>query len=147
MEKMKFEVLPKMKFEAQKFFGPNPPPCYPILFVGDRWSCITHVAIAKRAFTGAVAIATIAPKGESGSGDPAIVGIYVKKEFRGKGIGTWLLQKTVEYMEKQGLVPIRVDVLNSKVLRMIKNIPSEVSNKINIVDNTMEGMLDFIMES
>ena len=76
-----------------------------------------------------------------------MVALYVQYEYRGRGIGYQLFEAAVDHMIAKGLVPVRVDVLNSKVFRMIERLPEEKRNQLCIVDSSMDGGLDAIMEA
>ena len=89
-----------------------------ILFGGDRLNCITHFVVAK-IFWKIVGIVTIAREGENKSGIPTIIAIYVKKEWRRKGIGTKLFHQTIEYMIKEKMVPIEITVFTTPVSKII----------------------------
>lgn len=115
------------------------------LLAGDRWSCVADVVVAKK--DGEIAgIATIAPKGEQLSGKPTIVAIYVSQEYRGLGIGYKLLETAIDYMLNQGLEPIHIDILNSKVSRMIARLPIEKQQKLRVADQSLGGLIDAMME-
>lgn len=92
-------------------------------------------------------IATIASKGEQLSGEPTIVAVYVVREHRHRGVGFELFNAALDYMLSNGLEPIRVDVLNSKVTRMIEKLPVGKRLKLKVEDQSMGGTLDGMMES
>lgn len=81
------------------------------------------------------------------SGTPTIVAIYVTHEFRSSGIGFELLEAAVDYMVAKELTPIRIDVMNSKVSRMIDRLSTEKRQKLSVVDSSMGGMMDAMLES
>lgn len=140
------EILPKAEVAkwVEKLHS-KPSMALGVLLAGDRWSCVTDVIVAKVSDE-IVGIATIALHGEQMSGEPTIVALYVLPEYRGRGIGFQLLEATVDYMLSKGLEPIRVDVLNSKVLRLISRLPAEKRQKLSVVDQSMGGILDAILE-
>ena len=145
--KIVFEVLPKADVTewVYSLHSAKPSMALGILLAGARWDCVTESVVAK--VNGkVVGIATIAPKGEQMSGEPTIVAIYVLHEYRGEGIGFRLFEKAIDYMLQKGLEPIRVNVLNSKVLHMINRLPVEKRQKLKVVDQSMGGRLDSIME-
>lgn len=117
-----------------------------LLLGGDRWSCVDEVTLAT-VDGEIVGIATIAPHGEEMSGTPTIVAIYVAHEFRSSSIGFELLEASVDYMLAKGLEPIRIDVMNSKVSRMIDRLPMEKRQKLSVVDSSMGGAMDAMLES
>ena len=80
------------------------------------------------------------------SGEPTIVAIYVLHEYRKKGIGSKLLEAAVDYMLQEGLEPIRIEVLNSKVLQMINRLPIEKRQKLNVMDQSISG-IDAILKT
>ena len=116
-----------------------------MLFSGDRWSCIDQVAIAKMG-SQIVGIATIAPRGEMMGGKPTIVAIYVTPEFRSRKIGTQLLEATVNHMIMEKLTPIKIEAFNSKVLRMVGCLPAETRGHIHLFDQSMNGLIDAMLD-
>ena len=114
------------------------------LLAGDRISCVDEAVIAKIGDE-IVGISTIAPKGEQMSGEPTIVATYVLHEYRGRGIGALLLEAAIDRMIERGLTPIRADILNTKVFGIIDRLPEEKRNLLKVVDMTMGGMSDFVM--
>jgi GNAT superfamily N-acetyltransferase len=79
-------------------------------------------------------IVTIAEHGETGNGIPAIVALYVKKDYRNHGIGFNLLNAAIDYMVKHKMTPIRIDILNPKVIRMVEKLPDEKKAYLDIKD-------------
>ena len=116
-----------------------------LLLGGDRWLCVDEVALAT-VDDMIVGIATIAPEGEMRDGEPTIVAIYVLHEHRASGVGYELLEATVDYMLSKGLAPIRIDAMNSKVSRMINRLPAEKRQKLSVVDQSMGGAMDAMLE-
>lgn len=116
-----------------------------LLLGGDRWLCVDEVALATVDHA-VVGIATIAPEGEMRDGEPTIVAIYVLHEHRASGVGYELLEATVDYMLSKGLEPIRIDAMNSKVSRMVDRLPAEKRQKISVVDQSMGGAMDAMLE-
>ncbi|MBT9174137.1 MAG: hypothetical protein DDT21_02548 [Syntrophomonadaceae bacterium] len=147
MEMTEIQVLPKADVAewVHKLHTMRPSMALGTLLAGDRWACVTEVVVAKVEGE-IVGIATIAPKGEQMSGEPTIVAIYVSHEHRGRGIGYQLLEAAVDYMLSKGLEPIRLDVLNSKMWRLIARLPAEKRQKLNVVDLSMGGIIDAVME-
>lgn len=116
------------------------------LLSGDRWSCVDKVALAiiNQEIVG---LATMAFQGEQMDGRPTIVAIYVQAEYRASGIGYQLLETAIDYMASKKMEPIHVDVLNTKVSRMISRLPAAKQQKLNVFDQTMGGMLDAVLEA
>ena len=92
-----------------------------------------------------VGIVTISNEGESYNNQPSIVGLYVSHEFGNEGLGFKLFKKAVEFMIENDLVPIRVDVLNSKVFKIIDKLPQSHKDLI-VATNFGSGMFDVIMD-
>jgi len=111
-----------------------------LLLSGDRLFCCDEGVIAEQE-SKLIGVATIAPKGEGMSGQPTIVGLYVVPEYRGRGIGSRILQRAVERCIERGFNKIRMDVMSSKAMKIIEKLPDELKNKIdihylgNIMDN------------
>lgn len=141
---MEIRIVPKA--EAAEWVHSLPPSAaVGMLLAGDRWSCIETTVVAKFEDK-IVGIATVAPNGEEMNGEPTVVTIYVLHEYRASGVGYQLLEAAVDYMLSKGLEPIRVDAINSKVLRIIDRLPIEKRQKLNAVDQSMGGMMDAILE-
>jgi len=117
----------------------------PILLGGTRWDCVEEAVLAM--INGkTVGIATIAPQGEENSGQPTIVAIYVLPEHRHNQLGYKLLEAAVDQMIAKNLVPIRLDVLNSKVMKMINRLPEEKRNQLKIHNCSGGNFLDKILD-
>lgn len=104
-----------------------------LLFAGDRISCCDE-AIALKRGNQVIGMATIAPKGEDLSGTPTVVGIFVQPEYRQKGFGTMIFQKTLERCFERGFSKIRIDVLSKQVMKMINKLPPEIKEKLAVYD-------------
>ena len=143
-----FEYLPKADVEGwvHSLHSTRPSMALGVLLAGDRCECITETVVAKINNT-IVGIATIAPEGEQLSGEPTIVALYVLPEYRQKGIGFQLLEAAIDHMIKKGIAPIRIDVLHSKVLKMVNRLPTEKRQKLNVVDQSMGGVLDSVLDT
>lgn len=66
-----------------------------ILFAGDRWQHVAHVARAVSDQALSVGMATLAPCDEMGAGGPHIIGVYVLPAYRRQGIGRRLIAALV----------------------------------------------------
>ena len=117
------------------------------LFGGDRWSCVTEVVTVENEDGEIIGIATIAAKGEQMSGQPTLIGLYVLPPFRSSGAGFALLEAAVDQMLATGLTPIRLDILNSKIFNMINRLPAEKQEQLKIIDQSMGGLIDAVMET
>jgi GNAT superfamily N-acetyltransferase len=122
------------KSEASKWVSTLPPSlAVGVLLSGDRWLCVDHVLVAK-VDNNIAGIVTIAEHGETGNGTPAIVALYVRKDYRNHGIGFNLLNSAVDYMIKYKMTPIRMDILNPKVIKLIEKLPEEKRACLDIKD-------------
>ncbi|OGD56781.1 hypothetical protein A2V71_01515 [Candidatus Berkelbacteria bacterium RBG_13_40_8] len=101
------------------------------LFVGDRLSVIDE-SVAIKVDGKIVGIATIAPQGEMMSGVPTIVGIYVLPEFRRQGLGKILLLSAIERCQERGFPKVRIDVLSSALMSLIKSLPQEKKEYLEV---------------
>lgn len=117
-----------------------------LLLGGDRWLCIDEVIVATTIDGTFAGIATLSPRGEDDSGHPTIVALYVPKAQRGQRVGSKLQEAAIDRMVERGLVPVRIDTLNSKVLRIIQRLPAEKQSKLIVVDQSMGGTMDFVLE-
>ena len=79
------------------------------------------------------------------SGNPTIVALYVLKEYRSEGVGTKLLEAAIDHMITEEMFPIRIDATNSKVTRMVKRLPAEKQEYIDLYDFSNE-IIDKTME-
>ena len=110
----------------------NPHPVVGFLLSGDRLLCVTEaVGIEKEREI--IGIATIAKEGELLSGDPTLVALYVKPEHRQKGYGKKLLKEAISYAKKK-FPYLRVDILSSKVKKMIQSLSEEDKKFLKIFD-------------
>ncbi len=81
-----------------------------ILFGGDRWHCVEHVAVAMQD-NEPVGMATLSPHDEMSAGGPHVIGIWVHPEYRRQGIATEMLKILVEESQRRyGTVPTVVPV-------------------------------------
>ena len=112
-----------------------------ILFAGDRLSCVDE-AVGLEVDDEVVGVATIAPEGEQLSGEPTIVAIYVRSEFRKRGLGRTLLMVAIDRCRERGLVPVRMDALTTPALRAAENMPEDYRQDLRLVDASSEGTLD-----
>lgn len=99
-------------------------PAIGCLFGGDRFSCIDE-AVALEVDGEIVGLATIAPRGEERSGQPTIVGLYVRHQFRGNGYSYRILMATIDRMRERGLAkPYRADATSSPGFRACQGLPA-----------------------
>lgn len=106
-------------FESPMFAG--------VLFGGDRFSCIDWGLVAKEDEE-TVGIATVSLLGEFGcGGGPTIVGLYVKKDWRNKGIGKLLLTSAIDELSR-----VRVDIVTQEGLRVVNSLPQSYKDKLEI---------------
>jgi len=112
----------------------NPHPVVGFLLSGDRVSCISEgLGIEKEGEI--IGIATIAKEGELLSGDPTLVALYIKPEHRQKGYGKKLLKEAIRYAKAKKKFPyLRVDILSSKVKKMIQSLSEEDKKFLKIFD-------------
>lgn len=71
-----------------------------ILFAGDRWQHVAHVARAVSDHI-SVGMATLAPCDEMGAGGPHIIGVYVLPAYRRQGIGRRLIAALVAKSQQE----------------------------------------------
>ena len=127
----KIVVLSKEEIiEFVKNLHPNP--VVGVLLAGDRLLCVTE-AVGIEIEGKMIGIATIAEEGELYSGDPTLVALYIKPEHRQKGYGKKLLKEAISYAKKK-FPYLRVDILSSKVKKMIQSLPEEDKKFLKIFD-------------
>lgn len=118
-----------------------------LLLGGQRWACCTHAALATIGGN-PVGIATISPRGESNTGEPTVVGMYVLREHRREGIGAKLLAAAVRWL--RDLVPgqpVRLDILHSAVWLMVERLPPELRELVDATDQMPGGVMDAALEA
>ena len=102
-------TLPRNSFETQ------------ILVVGIRNEKIIGIAIIE--------------KGKIFFGEPTLLTIYIKPEHRRKGYGKKLLKEAISYAKAKKKFPyLRVDILSSKVKKMIESLSEEDKKFLKIFD-------------
>ena len=112
-----------------------------ILFGGDRWSCVTDLAIAQNGDEKTIGLATFAKNGEQGDGIPCIVGILVHPDERGKGYGTILLEAACQMgLEQIGEGQLRIDIMSKAMQKIVKKLPDDIQNRLDIIEH------DFLMD-
>lgn len=115
------------------------------LFGGDRFSCIDE-AVCLEVDGEIVGLATIAPRGEELSGQPTIVGLYVRHQFRGNGYSYRIMMAAIDRMRERGLTkPFRADATSSPGFRACQGLPEDYKADLEIHDMSMGGMLDMVM--
>lgn len=124
--------------EIRKLYE-KPNPAIFILLGGDRIACCDEGVIMQEGDS-LVGVATIAPYGEENSGQPTIVGLYVVPEYRSKGYGKQILQKAIERCLERGFEKIRMDVMSSDATEIIKKLPKEIQEKLDV--RYMGNMMD-----
>jgi len=128
------EVVPRdILVEKIKKLHEKPNMAIGILLAGDRLSCCDEGVIMQER-ENLIGVATIAPKGEQMSGQPTIVALYVAPEYRSKGYGSRILQKAVERCLERGFENIRMDVMSSNATKIIKKMPEEIQEKLDVHD-------------
>lgn len=129
-----------MKEKLKKIF-PTPTLTQATLFGGDRYSCCDdYVTVEENGEP--VGIATIAPEGEQMSGTPTIVGVYVKQEFRGRGLGKELLFRAIERCLERGFIKVRIDCLTTAMFVVATKLKKEYQEyeknfELQVVDMVM----------
>ncbi len=93
-------------------------------------------------FIGAV---TISPEGEMRNGNPAIIALFVRKEYRMKGNGTKLLECAIKRMIDRGLTPVNVSALSKGAKKVIEKLPEDLKSVLKISDQSAYG--DYIFRS
>jgi len=117
----------------------NPPevmPFLPLLFGGDRYHCVDEAVVLLVGGVKPVAIATIAPLGESGNGQPEIVGLYVIPNLRKHRIGQFLLQKTLERCAERSFPTVTICVITQAGKHLVQSFKktNNTGVEINLVD-------------
>lgn len=114
-------ILATQDFLAVSFIG------------GDRISCCDEGVVAKR-WGRVIGLATIAPHGEVGSGEPTIVGVYVLPTYRRRGIGRAVFEAAVQRCVERGFEKIRVDALTRGGLQLTQVLPAELAERLDVRD-------------
>ena len=116
-------------------------PVFGLLFCGDRLSCCDE-AVGLKDGDVAIGVATIAPDGEMGSGQPTVVALYLCKPYRGQHHSAALMKAAIDRCRQRGLVPVRVDAMSTPALRTCAALPPAYKADITLHDMTCGGMLD-----
>lgn len=117
-------------------------PAIAILFGGDRLSCCDEVLAAYDGdqFLAAVSVSS---EGEMLSGEPTIVGMWVHYAHRRQGVGKALLEAAIGRMIERGLTPIRLDVMSTKVGKIIEQLPEDLRGVLKVCQSgTCDPLLD-----
>ena len=109
-------------------------PVVPMILGGDRLSCCDE-AVAVEVDGVIVGVATIAPQGEMNSGEPTIVGNYVLRKHRSKGLGTKLMAAAVERCRARGFSKVRVDVMSTHEMKIIEALPDDLKSMLDVQDH------------
>lgn len=137
--------------ELCRLLGPyHPRAALAVLMSGDRLSCCDEAVAAfeGETFLGA---ATIAPFGEQRNpameiaarelgdvtepAEPTLVGLWVVPEHRGRGVGQQLFEAVIRRMVERSLVPVRVDVMSSRIPRLLERLPEDLRDQLRVVDS------------
>ncbi len=102
-----------------------------ILLGGDRLRCCDE-AVALEVDGQIVGVASISPEGESYDGKPAIVGLYVVPERRRQGYSMKIMQAVIQRCQERGLVPVRIDVMSGRLMRVIEKLPAELKQVLDV---------------
>lgn len=117
-----------------------------ILLAGDRLSCVDEAAVIE--VDGEIAgVCSISPDGETVSGEPTIVALYVAHTHRGQGYGRELLLTAIDRCRARGLIPVRVDMLSTPAKKIIESLPDDYQADLNAHDMSMGGAVDPILMS
>lgn len=132
------ELIGGMVAAISKTVGNQPEvmPFLPLLFGGDRYYCVDEAVVLLVGGVRPVAIATIAPFGESRNGQPEIVGLYVVPGLRGLRIGLLLLQKTLERCKERSFDSVTINVISKAGKALVESFAknNKTGVEINLVD-------------
>jgi len=95
---------------------------------GDRIHCCDEGIVARTRFGNLAGLATIAPQGESQNGPPEIVGVFVGKRYRRRGIGKELLMRVINRCEERGFKP-NMSVVTKNGWALVQSLPPDVRDK------------------
>ena len=127
-----FEVVPRdVLLEKIRQFQENPDFAVKLLFSDQSLSgCDEGVIMEKESKL--IGVATIAPKGESGAGQPSISAFYIAPEHRGNEYGGQILKRAMERCVERGFVKIRVDIMSINAANLMEKLPAEIKDKMDI---------------
>lgn len=130
---MNVRIIPQtgMSMAAGQF--PATPPVF-LLLGGDRLSCCDEAVVAEDDSDAVVGMCTIAPHGEGHNGQPTIVGVYVRPDQRGRGLGKQLFRAALMRCQERGLTPVRVDVMSTGMHKIIEDLSEEEKSLLVIHD-------------
>lgn len=99
---------------------------------GERaWVCDEAIVFADDPLRG---IGTIAPEGEGGSGQPTIVGVYVRPADRKRGYGLELFEAAIRRCLERGFNMIRVDALTKGGSALVKKLSPDLLAHLEVHD-------------
>ncbi len=137
-----FELISRnILLEKIRKLSENSNPALMLLFGRDRISCCDE-GIIMQENQNIIGIATISPNGEGDTGQPTIVGLYVFPKYRRMGYGSQILQKTIERCTARGFARIRMDVMSMNIAEIIKKLPKDIQNKLDVhyyISNAMDN--------
>lgn len=115
-----------------------------LLFGGDRLLACDEAIVALEG-NDQVGLVTISPTGEDGQG-PAIVGLWVEKNHRRRGLGLSLLEAALERSKERGWAKVRLDLISSAALAVARKVRPELADLMDIGSVDMFGMFpgDFL---
>lgn len=104
-----------------------------ILFGGQRLHCIDEaiIGIVDDEIIGA---ATIAPEKQEYRGEPEIVGLYIRPEFRREGYGTEIFRRAVQRCRERGWDNVKVQILSSEIPGLIDKLSEENRELLDTVE-------------
>ena len=106
------------------------------ILTGDRIFCCDEAIVAHEGGM-LLGTATIAPQGEEQSGQPGIVGVCVRPEYRHLGLGKRLLLAAINRMQERTLpTPYRVDTVSKMGKRLVAQCSPEVLKLLEVHDTS-----------
>lgn len=106
-----------------------------LLFGGDRIFCCDEgvaVEIKEDGKSVIAGIATIAPEGEMGSGEPTIVGVYIRSEYRRRGLAMALTEATIRRCQQRGFVRIRMDIVSAHFMGVLGKLSPKLRAVLDV---------------
>jgi len=100
------------------------------LFGGDRMA-VCDEALVIEADADQIGIVTLAPRGEDGK-DPAIVGLWVDRRYRRRGLGLQLLEAALFRCQTRGWKKVRLDTVTPAGLAVAKRVWKDLASIMEI---------------
>lgn len=109
-----------------------------LLFEGDRWHYVKHVAIAMENGT-PIGLASLSPCDEEGKNGPQIIGVWVAPGYRRHGIGSQLVKACADEAVQRYGQHATIYGVSSCGVALVRHAEQ---NSIPVIVRAFSGILD-----